>query len=88
MPVFEFTGFIESDNKLLPFSVRIDGPKKSTSGDYFCEVHAPNLLPSSKSIFGLTKVQAKMLALRFINSMLAEKVFYNDNRERVAHPLS
>ncbi|WP_369944441.1 hypothetical protein [Xanthomonas medicagonis] len=62
--------FIDRNGSVEPFFLEISEPVPSIDDDFYCVVHMPGILKRDGKIFGIDAVQARQLAVDFVNSML------------------
>jgi hypothetical protein len=75
--------FLENEDGLHPFALKIMEPVKDPEGDdFFCEVHIPLLLKGDKKIYGVDVDQARFLSIMFIKQLLAGKIL-NDDKGKI-----
>ncbi len=80
----ELKAFIEEKGQRRPFCLKISEPYETTGEqDYYCRVHAPELLKEDKDIFGVDKEQARLLALEFVKSLLSDKRLVDEKGQSI-----
>ena len=83
MLIFRFDGFIDTQESLVPFKVRIERPISSSKSEYFCTVEVSPLLVTAKHIFGSDAAQATTLALRFLRTIVSGYRVYDAKKESI-----
>jgi hypothetical protein len=83
-PIYEMSGMIEEDGKLVPFHVAIRGPFKTPGEtDAFCTVTCPFFFKNEKKIFGSNKTQAKKLAREFVCRVIGSRKIVDKDGNRL-----
>ena len=75
---YSLTAFIDERGQRLPFTLKIEGPFRTSGNmDFYCRIESSELLGKEFIVYGDSAEQTKEQAIKFVEICLQEKKVYD-----------